>query len=673
MSAKKNRLLVAAATSLIVILAFEMWLSIRHLSQTFDESAHIYSGMEYWQRGDFGVNPEHPPLVKLLAALPLLNLGLKPPAPLDIFFRFASGAGGVQLLYSNDAERLLFRSRVAASLLTLLLAILIFAAGREMFGAEAGLLALVIFVFEPNILANGALVTTDLGAACGIFAAVYFFYRYAKKRTISSLIVCAVVTGLALATKHSVLFIFPLFAVLALTEIFLRRYVPEADSPAKPSVSNQAVRWAGSIAVICVVSIVVLWCFYGFRYKARPGNSTITPPLAGYVQGLSHPWQRQATLALSHSHLLPEAYVFGLSDIEVISEQGRPAFILGMLYPSGRWFYFPVAFVIKSTLGFLLLLFLLIFSRNLRSVEKRREVLYLVLPVLIYFSIAIISRLDIGFRHVLPIFPFLIVLMAAGAWGLIQQSRRWAYVVAVLLIIHIASSLHAYPYYLSYSNEAWGGPQNTYKVLSDANAGWGSGLKALHQYIADHHITNCWFAYSELNPFPYYQIPCHVLPTVMSENNGTEQGPLPGSIDGTIFLDEAEHAGFWWGPGTLNPYQQFTTLPPDDVIAGETLVYHGHFDLPRAAAISHLHAAEILLRMGKFEQGMAELQTAIAMNPDAMVPHIDYAIALFQMQRKDEAKAELQKAMTIAHTQYPEFQEPMLKFNILPAVQGMLH
>ncbi len=672
MSVKGNRFVVAAAASLVVILALQMWLAIRHQSQTFDESAHMYSGMEYWQRGDFGVNPEHPPLVKLLATLPLLNLGLKPPAPPDMFFRFASGAGGVQLLYSNDAERLLFRSRVAASFLTLLLAIIVFAAGREMFGPEIGLLALLILVFEPNILANGALVTTDIGATCGIFATIYFFYRYSKKRTLSRLIACGIVTGLALATKHSTLVLFLLFLVFALAEIFLLRSVPQSDS-VQSSRPNQLVRWAGSIAVICLISVAVLWSFYGFRYKARPGSSTINPPLAAYVQGLSHPWQRQATLALSRSHLLPEAYVFGLSDIEVISEQGRPAFILGKLYPSGRWFYFPAAFLIKSTLGFLLLLFLLIFAKNLRSLEKRREVLYLALPALIYFSITIVSHLDIGFRHLLPIFPFLIVLIAAGAWGLIHQSRKWGYVVAVLLIIHIASSLHAFPYYLSYSNEAWGGPKSTYKVLSDSNAGWGSGLKAMHEYIADHHITNCWFASSELAPFPYFQIPCHVLPTLMSENNGTERGPIPDSVDGTIFLDEAEHAGFWWGPGTLNPYQQFVSLRPDDVIAGETLVYHGHFDVHAAAAVSHLHTAEILLRMGKVEQALPELQTAMAMDPNAMMPHIDYAIVLAQMQRKDEAKVELQKAIAIAHIHYPEFQEPELKFFILPSIQGMLH
>lgn len=670
MLAKRN-FIVVAATCLVVILALEMWLSIRHLSQTFDESAHMYSGMVYWQQGDFGVNPEHPPLVKLLATIPLLRLGAKTPALTDGFFRFASGSGGVQFLYAYDVEKFLFRSRVAASLLTLLLAVLVFAAAQEMFGAEAALLALLILVFEPNILANGALVTTDIGATCGIFAVGYFFYRYAKKRTMARLVTCGVVTGLALASKHSVLFVFPLFILFALVEVFLQPSTSQSSSEPQPYLS-QIARWSGSIAVVCLISVTVLWSFYGFRYHARPGSLHMNPPLETYVQQLSHPWQARATIALSRSHLLPESYVYGFSDLEIISQQGRPTFILGKLYGTGRWFYFPAAFLIKTTLGFLLLLVLLIFAKNLRDAEKRREVLYLALPALIYFGITTISRLDIGFRHLLPIIPFLIVLIAAGAWGLIQQSRSWAYVVAALLLLHIASSLHAYPYYLSYSNEAWGGPKNTHKFISDASVGWGSSLKAVHEYIAAHHITNCWFAYSGIAPFSYYQVPCRALPTTMSALNGTETSPIPSSVDGTIFVNEPELSGFWTGPGTLNPYQQFKVLAPDDVIAGETLVYHGHFEIPIASAVSHLHAAEMLLQQGKVEQAMPELQTALAMNPNSMMAHVDYAVLLAQMKRKEESKAELQKVITLAHTQYPDYQENMLKIFILPSVQGML-
>lgn len=665
----RKHLVLAAATSLIVILAFELWFSIRRESQTFDESAHMYSGLEYWARADFGVNPEHPPLVKLLASLPLLSLGLKLPPPPDVFFRFASAMGGIELLYSNgqDADRLLFRSRVAASLLTLALALLIFLAAREMFGPGAALLALLIFAFEPNILANGALVTTDIGASCGMFAAVYTLYRYAKRPTIPRLLICGIATGFALAIKHSSLLLFPLIGLLAISEVVLQ-HATTPGLAAQVPLTRQMGRWAGAFVVIGVIAVTLLWSFYGFHYRARPGNAGINPPLAVYLQSFEHPWEARVTLSLSRSHLLPEAYVYGLADIENVTQQGRSAYLLGKLYPTGRWFYFPMAFLIKCTLGFLLLLLLLAFAKNIRAVEMRREVLFLALPALVYFAISMTSRLDIGLRHILPIFPFLIVLAAGGAWGLIHQSRRWAYVIAVLLIFHAASSLHAFPYYLSYSNEIWGGPNNTYKSLGDANAGWGSGLKALHGYIADHHITDCWFASSAVAPYAYYQIPCRALPTFMSEYNGTETGPIPTSIDGTVFMGEMEHSGLWWGPGSLNPYQPFTTLPPDDVVAGETLVFHGHFDIPAAAALSHLHTARGFAQMGKPAQALSELQASLALNPDSVDAHLSLGSVLSQLNRKDEAHAEFQKAIALIHSQYPEFQ----KF-WLPYIEAMSH
>ncbi len=299
--------------------------------------------------------------------------------------------------------------------------------------------------------------------------------------------------------------------------------------------------------------------------------------------------------------------------------------------------------------------------------------MYLALPALVYFLISTTSRLDIGFRHILPIFPFLIVLIAAAAWGLMQQSRAWAYVVGALLLLHVGSSLHAFPYYLTYSNEAWGGPKNTYKYLSDANAGWDSDLKAVRDYVAAHQISDCWFAYSGLAPFPYYKIPCRVLPTFMSANDGTERGPIPESIEGTILLDEEEHAGIWWGPGKLNPYSEFINLHPDDIIAGETLVYHGRFDMHDASAISHLHAADTLLRMGKPDQALPEFQTALAMNPNSVAAHVDYGVMLFLTNKRNEAQAEFQKASEIAHTQYADFQGPTFDNLVLPALRAMTH
>jgi dolichyl-phosphate-mannose--protein O-mannosyl transferase len=165
--------ILVAAGLLFAVLFAELFFSVRQNSQTFDESAHLYAGYSYWKTHDFGINPEHPPLAKMLAALPLLPLKLAVNPPPPIYFRGASARGGREFLYSHDAAALLLRARLAMSLFTFALALLVFLAAREMFGWQAALIALLLFVFEPNILANGALVTTDMAVTTMLFGTVH--------------------------------------------------------------------------------------------------------------------------------------------------------------------------------------------------------------------------------------------------------------------------------------------------------------------------------------------------------------------------------------------------------------------------------------------------------------------------------------------------------------------
>jgi dolichyl-phosphate-mannose--protein O-mannosyl transferase len=187
-----------ACAVLLSVLAAELLLSTRQLSQTFDEAAHLYAGYQHWRAHDYGVNPEHPPLVKLAAAAPLLPMHLVQPHPPNPFFMAEEYIGGEQLMAGNNREQLLSRGRTAAALFTLLLALLVFFAAYEMFGPVAGLLALLLFTFEPTLLAHGALITTDMGVAAFVFAAVYAFYRYLKRPGWGRGLVFAVALGLAL-------------------------------------------------------------------------------------------------------------------------------------------------------------------------------------------------------------------------------------------------------------------------------------------------------------------------------------------------------------------------------------------------------------------------------------------------------------------------------------------
>lgn len=649
-----KRWTIAAALILLLILQAQLLLSVRQESQTFDESAHLYAGYSYLKRGDFGINPEHPPLVKLVAAIPLLPLRLPVPPPPPIYFRAASAVGGLQLLYSHDADALLFRARAVTTFFTLSLALLVFLAGYEMFGAGAGLFALALFVFEPNILANGALVTTDMGASCLVFATVYAFYRYCKKPSVLRLAVCCLAAGLALAAKHSTVLLLPIFLVLAATEIVR----PRGSETALPETrGRQTLRLLGFMAIVTVISVTILWAFYGFRYAARPSGQQITPPTAAYVQSLKYPVEAGAIGFLERRRWLPEAYLYGLTDIVMLSREGRPAFLLGHLYPTGRWFYFPAVFVIKSTLGFMILLAFVVAARGIWRREYRRELFFLVVPPAIWFAVSMTSKLAIGLRHILPIYPFLIVLAGGAAWMLSRQSRRWAYVVTIFLALHIVSSLWAFPNYLPYSNEAFGGPSRSYRVVSDANVGWEGGLKAMQSYINSRHITHCWFAFDGPNDPAYYRIPCSPMPTLFSWLLRHPQGVVPEKIEGPVFIGSNEMTGFDWGPDDMNPYNQFVNRRPSAVLQGEILEYDGSFQVNEVSALSHFVVAEHLLGQKQLDAALVEYKLAEQIDPEAILTHEMLASLYAQMKQPDDAMREYQSAMHTYQTVHPDFQK----------------
>src|SRR3954470_4624159 len=144
----------AGVVALLLILVLQLALSVRRESQTWDEGDHIFAGYASWTRADFGLNPEHPPLLKMLATAPLLPAPLRVPELQNRYFKEEAFLDGKEFLYRNDADAILFRTRMAAAVLTLLTALLAFAATREMFGGGTAFVALALLAFEPNLLAH---------------------------------------------------------------------------------------------------------------------------------------------------------------------------------------------------------------------------------------------------------------------------------------------------------------------------------------------------------------------------------------------------------------------------------------------------------------------------------------------------------------------------------------
>src|ERR1700751_1370415 len=176
-----RRLYVNACEFLLLLLfGWQLASTVRQESLTWDEGDHIFAGYMSVKHHDFGLNPEHPPLVKMVASVPLQSMNLREPQLQNRYFKTEAYLGGRDLIFQNDFESIIFRARMAASIFALATALLAFFTAREMFGTGAGFITLLLIVFEPNFLAHGALVTTDEGAACGLLASIYAFYRYVK-------------------------------------------------------------------------------------------------------------------------------------------------------------------------------------------------------------------------------------------------------------------------------------------------------------------------------------------------------------------------------------------------------------------------------------------------------------------------------------------------------------
>jgi hypothetical protein len=643
---RRMRLVIGVAL-LLTVMAAELALSARQQSQTIDEAAHIFAGYRYWKNFDFGANPEHPPLVKLVATIPLLRLSLRVPSIPDGHFKAVEYQTGHDFLYGNDANTLLWRTRMAAAVFTICLGLTVFLLAYSMWGEVPAFLALTLLVFEPNFLAHGALVTTDVGVTFGFVLGIGSFYFYLKKPSAPRLAGAGLAAGVCLGAKLTGILLFPMLLFLALAELLSLR--DPATRKFAPGLAMRVLWQAASLAGITAISFVVLWSLYGFRYAARPSGLNLNPPLAELAKRMAHN-SSGIVLQIAHWHLLPQSYLYGVADIS--SQSTLPTFLFGKYYPAGQWFYFPSIFVIKSTLAFLAFCCLAPLGAALWGRQFRREMLFLVIPPAFYLAVAMSSGVNFGVRHLLPVYPFLMVLVSFAAWNLGRRHRVLAALVAALVVCHMASSVRAFPNYIPYANELWGGPANSHKLLTDSNVDWGQGLKAMKQYIDEHQIKNCWFAYfgSSIMDVSYYGIPCKVLPPAFAASIQLSMPIVPPQVDGPVFISATEFSQPYWRPDSANPYLPFQRMTPSALIADSILVYDGKIDLSQVSALTHENLAMQLMHEQKFDQALAEAETAVEVAPNRSVAHETRGAILMAMGRGAEALAEIKKADTMADT-----------------------
>ena len=283
-------------------------------------------------------------------------------------------------------------------------------------------------------------------------------------------------------------------------------------------------------------------------------------------------------------------------------------------------------------------------------------------PASFYLFIAMISRMNIGVRHILCLYAFFAVLIGGALWALIQRHRAWIYVVVALLAYQAVTAIRMYPAYMAYANEFWGGPTQTWKLLSDSNVDWAQQLKATKRYIDEYHIQDCWIIYfaEPVVDIRYYGIPCRTLPTMDSAWIG-EDIDTPPEIDGTLFFSAGDLSGFEFGPGKMNPYADFKKIKPVASIDYGIYVFQGHFAIPRASAMSHTQRVPKLIEAKQLDQALVEAQQAVTLAPDSAQAQMALGDALAALNRKDGARAAYARTVELAESVEPEFQQGTAK------------
>ncbi len=533
--------LVLAASFLLMIK------SSREESAIMDELAHIPAGYGYVKYLDYRLNPEHPPLLKALSAIPLLFQDLNFPLKSSAWQTDVNGqwAIGAQFLYEsgNDADKIIQWSRLVPIIFTLLLIIFIYIWSKELIGRWWALLPAFLFALSPTVLAHGHYVTTDMAATLGIFAATYYFVKFLFESSGRHLIFAGLAFGFAQLTKFSTVLLIPFFVFLIIVFILWK---------AKSEYSKLfkiLFRYLISLILVFIIGYLLVYLVYfifTFNYPLEKQKADTEFILTSFAQG---PDPAQETCKLNSDVSLSRRirclaeiniwmsqnkilrpfgeYLLGVLMVMQRSAGGNTAYFLAEVSAAGWWYYFPVIFVLKEPIPSLILIAIVLILAVRQIVKgfkfqdsrfKNKFSDYLgthfaefsmLVFVVLYWAYSIKSPLNIGIRHILPTMPFIYIL-AAGAvkkWvgGKIIVGEKFrrriigsiinlfkfsfkAALIGVLVIWYFIETLFGAPYFLSYFNQFGGGIDNGYRYVVDSNYDWGQDLKKLKDFVEKNKI-----------------------------------------------------------------------------------------------------------------------------------------------------------------------------------------
>ncbi|MFE5191204.1 ArnT family glycosyltransferase [Streptomyces sp. NPDC056628] len=449
---------------------------------TIDEPVYVGTAAEYLHTHELVHNPEHPPLGKLVIGL---GVALADPH-LDARFSGDQGELGRHLLYGsgNDPWRVMLFARLPVIVLTLAFGWVAFVFARELAGSLAGLVALGLYTFSPDLIAHGSLATLDVPAAGFVLVSAWLAWR-ARRRPCRYVPLAGAALGAALATKMSTLPAVPVLLALTALSVWSAR---PPSLPRRLALRRAAVA-AGVVALVAVAVVWVSYLLVDPRLRWDPDQPV---PVVHGLRGLA-------------VDLLPfpESYRDGMRVQFAFENHPWQGFLFGRLYTGALWYYLPAALLVKTPLGMLALgaagTAAALAVRRLRPAAP-----YLLVPAAVLLAAAMLGARNFGTRYALFVPMFLAV--AAGCALVVR--RRWVTAGVAALVAFVAvSSLRTFPYYLPYSNEAFGGPAQTRLQLHDSNVDWGQDLGRLADRLRERYPhERVWLVYKGSGVPSYYGI-----------------------------------------------------------------------------------------------------------------------------------------------------------------------
>jgi hypothetical protein len=551
----------------VLYASVSVW-SYRQKSATWDEPQNIATGVAMLRLGDYRMDAEHPPLMRKWAALPLFrDQDLRIETSSKDWQEGATWRWTQRFMYElNDADALLYRSRFMIVLLGLLLGGLLFAWADDLFGFVPAVAVLALYAFEPNMVAHASLVTTDFGVTCFMLATLYGLWRATRKLTFANGLAVAAGFTLAVTSKFSALLLLPMMALLLTVRAFGRdgwefQLVRVGEWSRR---RTRVLAAAGLLTATLLIGYAGMWAAYGFRYLPSPPDAPqirfdTNPEIARHV-----PLLNKIGVWIDDHHLLPNACVHGFLRGQS-KAQSRSAYLAGEQSSTGWWYFFPVAILIKTPLA-LLAVALAGLGLALRGAWRERWPLFVLVPIIVYLGAAMEGRLNIGLRHVLPLYPFMLIAAGAAiAWIVRRSQARWLWLAVPALAL--AEVAPVAPDWLAFFNVLVGGPAHGDQYLVDSNLDWGQELKNLKRWTDDHGIEQIYLAYFGSALPAYYGLKSTPLP-------GTGPNAELPKLPGWVAVSATTLHGVYLKPRFKEFYAPLLALTPDAIIGHSIFVYH---------------------------------------------------------------------------------------------------